>query len=85
VKPKVETYAMRRRRALNKTAGFVLTVLPDSVQLRREVLENLLLIIGDEHPLQSEVASRLSYLDCSERKLTWLADEFRALATKVAP
>lgn len=68
----------------DRIAAFVIEHLPDSLVARRACLEDLLLMLGDEHPLHGEVARRLSLIEQSEANQMKLAMDFRVRCTHAA-
>ena len=65
---------------INRLAAFVIENLPDSTKARRHCLEDLLEIIGDEHPLHGEVAQRLSDIERADARQMELVSGFRRRA-----
>lgn len=62
----------------NRIAAFVLERLPDSIQERKQILADLLQIVGEQHTLYGAVATKLSLLEISEDQTLQLALQFRA-------
>lgn len=65
------------KQCTDRIAAFVIEHLPDSLTARRACLEDLLIMLGDEHPLHGEVARRLSLIEQSELNQMKLAMDFR--------
>lgn len=63
----------------NEIAAIVLQHLPDSTRQRHHILDDLLVIIGEEHPLHAEVAAKLRFLQIEEANQLPLALKFREL------
>lgn len=73
------------KQCTDRIAAFVIEHLPDSLVARRACLEDLLVLLGDEHPLHGEVAKRLSLIELSEANQMELAMNFRGRARAIAP
>ncbi|HXG49357.1 MAG TPA: hypothetical protein VNO52_17160 [Methylomirabilota bacterium] len=67
---------------IDRIAEFVLSHLPDSVTLRRDLLEDLLVIVGEEHPLHGAIGERLSSLEFEDKAQLKLALQFRQRITE---